>query len=475
MKRIARSIAFLISILSCFATLSGCEKNDAITLRVLVEESTYEAIGFHSQLNRWIAEFEAEHEGITIVLEQLPQDSESRNPMLQQIRSELMSGNGPDILILPNALSDQDALNPKKPLFNDVAQAMRNGLFSDLSDFYDQDDSLGTADLQEAVMDAGVVDGHRYVLPLRYDLPVVYVDKTAFSQTGLDAGVFESSVIGYMDAVTEMENGSYASNFRMHWIRFQFFFNFFPKLIDYDTGKVSLQKEDVSAFLRSYQDYWVRLLPALKSSALSQRPFYKYYCADGAYWTDTGNFLFIGSLQQGMETVTIARTKGIELDMYPIRATDGSIIADVTWYGAVSSGCKNKELAYEFLRAFLTEDFQWEKNLEDIYGIWQPAAYGWPVRAKGSVSALAEVIEKRTRLSFSANNREVNLEGIGDQEMPILGIHIDQARFSIPLEREFANALSALYDRHTQQATNIDIDQMAQDWLDKLQLHIDEG
>lgn len=472
-----RLVALILCFTLSFSVLSSCKENGPKRLRVLIDESDYDdTLGIHSQLNKWITQFEAEHEGVTVLLEVLPLDSKSRNPMIQQIRSELMSGNGPDVILMPNAYSDRAAAGSgQNPLINDVSLAMKNGLFLDISKYYDEDTELGTDKLQQTIMDAGVLGDARYVLPLRYDIPVMYVDKQAFSETGLSQDTFESNVIDLMNNVVAIDDNRTAANFRMHWIQPQFTMNFLPSLIDYDTGKVAVSKAELEVFFQSYQNYWVRLLHAFSNSALSNRPSFYQYLSDGDYWTDTGNFMFIGSMQQLVENVTIANIKNVELEMYPVRSMDGSIIADVTYYGAISAGCQNPELAYEFLRTFLTEDFQWERNLTDVRGAWKPAGYGWPVRSEGSYAALTESIWARSEWTFSNNVNKIPKEALLGNDCAILSTKIDSARFSIPLEHSFYRDLWTLYERETKTPSDVNIPQLAQKWLEKLQLHLDEG
>ena len=68
--------------------------------------------------------------------------------------------------------------------------------------------------------------------------------------------------------------------------------------------------------------------------------------------------MFVGGLDFAIHNAVIAKAEGVDLGIYPLRSTDGSVTADITFYGAVTSGCKNPELAYEFLRYFLTEESQ---------------------------------------------------------------------------------------------------------------------
>ena len=52
-------------------------------------------------------------------------------------------------------------------------------------------------------MEAGVVDGTRYVLPLRYDMPVIYAQDRALEEAGLDPAVLTRDLCTIMETVLE--------------------------------------------------------------------------------------------------------------------------------------------------------------------------------------------------------------------------------------------------------------------------------
>ena len=84
---------------------------------------------------------------------------------------------------------------------------MKNRLFLDVSKYYDADTEFSTDKLQQTIINAGVMGDSGYVLPLRYDIPVMYVDKQVFSETGLSQDIFESNVIDLMNGVVAIDNG----------------------------------------------------------------------------------------------------------------------------------------------------------------------------------------------------------------------------------------------------------------------------
>ena len=244
-------------------------------------------------------------------------------------------------------------------------------------------------------------------------------------------------------------------------------FNFFPQLIDYDTGEVTVTQEELAEYLRAWQACRTQARKVTDADGtLSISRDLLFYYGDNTfdYWAEEGNFASCTSLLLAADNLLQARTLGMEMDMYPMRAIDGSVVADVTLYGAVSSGCEYPEIAYEFLREFLGEGFQLQTGFRSDIDF-----YGWPVRTDGSVVPMCEVA-----MNF-VGKEAVNSENITDSEMPILDTQIDYVRFSIPLETEFGGAVGKLINRATGGAFPTDIDQLAADWIKKLQLHADEG
>ena len=468
-------ISLCVSILGC-GTYSQ-QENGGGALRVLIEQSdSDDSDGFYRQITLWIEEFEAAH-NVTVTLEVLPLDEGSRQPMVQKIRTEIMAGKGPDILLVPAVGSDIARVNGRTYLIEDVPLAMRKGLFYDISEFYDADTDLKTEQLQPAVMEAGVMDGARYVLPLRYDIPVFFVETDQFEKTGLSRELFDKNLFELMDCVIAMGNSYEAYNFRMHWIYPQFVMNAFSQVFDYDEGELVLTQEDLETFFQSYQNYWLRILYSVAYGDVPVRPILYQYLSNGEYWTkQTDSFLLIHSLQNALETVAIGKMNGATLETYPLRSVDGKIVADVTFYGAITAGCRNPELAYAFLRAFLTEDFQWERNLMGAGGkAWKLASYGWPVRTEGSVSALAEAVENRPLISYTTRKYPVAFAGLTEEDLSVVSCSVDAAQFPIALERDLWKTLWTLVDNKEKVPTDVDISQLAEEWIEKLRVHIEEG
>lgn len=181
--------------------------------------------------------YESTHESVTFELEVLPESGEERQSALEQLRVEIMSGNGPDLYLLPAGYMAPSG----ESLFSDVAQSMYSGLFMDISAYYNADDALQTEELSSPIMDAGTVGDKRYVLPLRYAFPVIYAGKASLEASGLDLETLSENAGDLFDAV--LEKGSPVWSFSALPAAYpSLLLNLLPNLYDYSTGKVLLEQ-----------------------------------------------------------------------------------------------------------------------------------------------------------------------------------------------------------------------------------------
>jgi ABC-type glycerol-3-phosphate transport system substrate-binding protein len=134
-----------------------------------------------------------------------------------------------------------------EPLFPDVELAMRNGLFYDVSKLYDADETLKKDSLNKKIMDSGVVDGKRFVLPLRYDIPVIYAENEYLERVGLDVDALNGDILSIMEAVYKTEAPYLAGGVLYDGL------SVFPSLIDYNSSTLSPDAKTLTAFLEYYQ------------------------------------------------------------------------------------------------------------------------------------------------------------------------------------------------------------------------------
>lgn len=489
MKNRTRRICAVM--LAVVLMLSGCGENAGgkdgkVTLRIVTEEigqsnRDWATPRLINQLSMLIIDYKESHENVDIVWEKIPFSGEARTAKLEQLRTELMAGKGPDVLILPGGsvlIGEMGVF--KEGLLPNVELAMRNGLFTDISEYYDADTELGKDSLNTTVMDAGVVDGARYVLPLRYDFPVACVNMDAFAQTGLSTDIFEGGIMTFMEASAQVENETACSMMVDYNMLFQE--NLLSQAIDYDEQKVIMTKDELANYAEVYLRYFakcrmidnnpehadMRMFGRLDLDTGNEIPWHNS-------WINSGHWMCVEPLDRTIHAVARAKSIEAELQMFPLRAADGKLTADVTLYGAVGAGCKNPDIAYDFLRQLLLEDFQWEKNTDADTAFVYLAAQGYPVRTKGSVSVLAQGLAEQIGFERTSLDRKQMLLSLTDADMPVLNASVDRVIFPISWYDDVDGGIKGAYLAEKNDKGKPDTDSLAEQWLKNLEWHLAES
>ena len=447
---------------------SGCGVQQSVEDATGAAESTdntlcifTENTAVYSLIEDVAREFEAEYEGVSIQLE-APPVGEGRTEYLEQLRVQIMAGKGPDIYILPveNTGSDQ--------IFPNVGMCMNNGIFKDISRYYDKDSELCKEDLVSAVMDAGVIDGARYILPLQYNFPVLYVDNGQLEKAKRN---LDECLNGMIDIVGTKGGTALAADysfayFSLHWL------NFLPELIDYEKLEVSISKKELADFLAQYRE----LMTMAGSSALRYAsPSYENYMSSGDFWALDGVSAHLGSLNSLLSNLQIAKATGTDLTVIPLSASDGSVAATVTYYGAIDANCNNPELAYRFLRRFLLAENQWNTAFAGQLS-------GWPVLTGNSWEEMNDVLWRSIRdLSFSAQDQKDRLSALRSVELTaedvsVLNTKIDVVHLPFAAKGDFMDRIdSQLNLARNPDAMSVDVAELAEEIIWELELHLAEG
>ena len=475
MRTKRRLLRFGAMVLLTLLLLPGCGGKQApggeeTTLWILTEQT--DATGMNGQAGAAIQAFEADHPGVKVNLEILESEEQARAAHLEQLRTQIMAGGGPDGYLLPTG-----TLLWQDPVFPDVAQAMHAGLFADLSAYYDADTELHTEALQQTVMEAGVIDGARYVLPLRYEVPVAYLDAEQLAASGLDREKMASGLYGFWEEVLGSGQRSWERTAYLEGISWQLL----PPIFDYEQETVCLSRQTLRTFLEREQQMAAILgLSGAGSVGLAQ------YWGGDIFFSETfpGK---VGDLSVGFSLAAIAKSRPQPIEMFALPDVEGKVAARITYFAAAGAGSRHLELVYEFLRLFLTEEAQWEQN-QRTSGLDFPAIphEGWPVRYSGAArvlwekcEAFYEPVEQQERLMGRNNTKHKRLLKVEltDADVPVLAEPIDRVIFpNEELNGIFSNHLAELNDWEAgNAATDVDLDQVAEDILTELEQYLAEG
>ena len=291
------------------------------------------------------------------------------------------------------------------------------------------------------------MDGKRYVLPLGYNMPVLYVDTDRARELGLDVEALSKwNLYELYDAVYERGDAASAwcAALGPPYMRF----SLFPNLFDYDGGKVTLTAEEVEA-------YFEKRAPLLELRKGYQPEGWTYHLfdflkGDTDFILNGKNLCYIGELSRAAEMLGIGKGTGGNISAVPLRSTNGSVVADITYWGAVGAGCKNPEDAYSFLRLFLQEEVQLQKGFgKDYPTVCHNLRQGWPVLSSGSGELMWKMALGRSGgMGTSAELRNAMLSLTFDDSdvQDLLSAEIDEVRFANPLEHEVPRLFADVED-----------------------------
>ena len=437
MKKYKYSLILLL--LDCAITLlTGCgNEKEAQTLWVVTEDSGQ--YGMNNIAEICMEKFNDAYPEVDFVFEELPIEEEKRESRLEQLRVEIMSGKGPDIYLLPSVNE------PYESLIVDVKQSMHNGFFTDVSQYYNADDSLQKDGFKEEIMEAGVLNGKRYVLPLRFDMPIYYVDESELNKYGLTTDIFLKGIQEIYEEIVYLENSTLAKGVLVEMNKDVL--NIFSELIDYEKNKVLVSREEVSSFSNLYKEI-VKLSERNVGENYNEDVLTSVtsYVLNNIYWGNQNMPVFGKnlSMSDAMSLITFGKIAGKELEMFPVRSVDGSVTAEITYWTAVGANCGHPELAYEFISMFLSEEAQWETTTEKVYKENPTLVLkGWPVLVEGSAMHLWKLYRNQYRgtlydgeTGWQVRKAKFLQSTLIDEDIPSLAWEIDVVHFSADFEMQ---------------------------------------
>ena len=465
------------------------KEDEPVTLKILSERTMWgdeartvsynKTSHFHEVLTPIIHWYEREHPNVEIEVENLPIAESTREQVIQQRRVALAAGEAPDIYLQPS-LSAIEFSSDYELIFKDPAQSMTNGWFADISGYYNGDEELHTEELHPAVMEAGVYQGKRYILPLWYSMEVYAVRKDA-EKAGEAAELMDQGIQKFLEARLDAPcwNDTYVGS---DWL-----LNYFPQVCDYKSEEVLLKQKELVDYLtvlsESHDQRWEYL-----GSLDGENGYVNQYSVSSFASGGAGAFSneevpsHTYSLERLLDAVAQAKFQEIEIDMVPVRATDGSLTANVSYWGAVSAGSEHKAWAYDFLRTLLTSQVQHGEPIRGSDGLAVNTSFdpyfvpGWPVRYKGYTQARWQyLVDQGGFLELPDEKRRYALGQmeLDDSDFPILDAEIDRVRIPGELDRMAYQQLGAMY--YQVDMAPADMEKAAGDFLRDMRYQLAEG
>ena len=346
--KVKRIIALGLAALLLLLPFTGCEKKtppepltydelnatDTLVLYVLEEQESI----FRSIAARFTAST-----GITPELFVVEGDLDVYQ---ERVAADLAAGSGPDVLFL----SYLDNL--------DVAKAVQNYNFLDLTEILATDPEFSEEDFVDGVFDAGKFNGRQYTVPQSFYLPFYLSSGTKFDI--LEDQGFEweeinttSEFMEEMGRLTPLveELPSFLRMMQSWNFASRFFQNSGIRLIDYDNGEVLPDAESLQTFMEGYKAYYPYDYDGTGVSWWENRG--AQYLLHGSYYFFNTNWS--QDLLQDIDEL-IEAGHGYELHIMPSQA--GDVVGRITGQMAINAATQNTLNAYKFIQYMLSEEEQ---------------------------------------------------------------------------------------------------------------------
>lgn len=237
-----------------------------------------------------------------------------------EIRTEIMSGGGPDVFVLACPVSENENISY---LFSNPEKVMESDLFLPLDEYMENAEYMKPEQWNQTILEAGRTEDGQVLLP-------VYYRYCAYMIPQKDVQGVEQPAS--WEEVYTSENPALKSTLGNHMWSSSFPF-LFGKLADYQKGELTFSKEELAA------------------------------CLDEALLFEESNTSTEESMEMGLTgwgDETFYSEVSASLEEEPVGFTlpnkDGGVTAMVTLYAAVNRNTEHPEEAFAFLDFMLSDE-----------------------------------------------------------------------------------------------------------------------
>ena len=338
MKKIISAFLILQLVFVLF-TFSGCHKNSTLNDSRCLKYYTYCEDSICDLINKYNKYCTVNYND-TYKIEIIKFDSEEE--MKLKMSTEIMAGEGPDIFSLSQKL-------PFEKLTDSKTIADVNELISEFS--YD----IGIDNCNSKIMDAGVIDGKRYFIPLSYSPDVFITTEETLNKYNLTSSEFSFKALSEKLSKNKKEYSLFGSADD----NIAFFYSFLDQYIDFNSGNTEFNSDKFSEDLDS-------IYSLIKNDTTDENVYYFLYenINNGAsiLYKEMPAFSII------VKTYSCLKYLGstpVFVNNYNM--DDDSISASIDVGIAVNDNCKNKEKLLPFIKYCLSCDVQKNMSEECMY------------------------------------------------------------------------------------------------------------
>lgn len=407
----------MVSLLLCslFAGCQSRETQDVPTgpLRVCIDTGFYEGYDYSYSSVRGGANTLTQSladRGLNVKMEIIPESGEERETTLQRIRTEIMSGEGPDVFLC-TCINTSVIDTTEATLFPFPERAMADGLFLPLDSYIENAQYMEMDKMHPVIIEAGKTDNGQMIMPISFTLPI-----TAYKEGEAELPPAETTFADIVNSDDPILWSTATYSYRQDNQMYCHFPYLFAELANYKTGELAVSEDDLLQVFKGISDLETNAasdeLPAHFSEQLS---------------FDTYKIQYGGEdLRQGIYDTT-------PQVMLPLYSQKGGVTALVNSFAAVNANTQQPENAFLVVDLILA-NFMCSNN--ELYTFF----------CQNSLPVHMEMGELRDYdSSVGRVTCPYRVKGHGSLEVPAFAAYskvreqISYARFYTLLDRELVN------------------------------------
>ncbi len=341
MKKRWLSLVLLLTFVLC-ALMSACDALQVTDSEQLtfycVGEGGDELYEFLKKYNKYCAVNDTFEDSVEFI------SFESYNEMNSALATELMAGGGPDILSLTQTYPFE--------------KLVRNKSLADIDEIvstYNAD--VDFSEFNENVMNSGVIDGKRLILPLYYRLNTLYTTEGKLSEFGIDP-----DTISFDSILEAYKNGKIDTYLINPYSAEVFYFSFIRQYMDFYEGTVDFESDE---FYNLAEDFKHAIL-----NGGSYTELLNYESEPTENWRepeDSSAYIFSANESNyyggSLTTYALDYLSALEYNqqpplLFPDFNRNGEITASIEVGFAINANCKKMDKVAKLIEYLLSDSSQ---------------------------------------------------------------------------------------------------------------------
>lgn len=336
-----KAVLIFLSMMLLCTSLTGCGDKKSAVINPTTELTIYLDVYSKGKLARTISEYKRVYPEVNLNLVDLSQlDIFEYNTKL---KNEVQSGKGPDVIDVSTMA------------FENAYKTVNSGVFCELAPLIEADEAFNLDDYNKVVMDAGVFDSKRYLMPITFKSPFLMTTQSILDETKID----RAKLTDIISIATEFDRYLAEGDKRIFKETRQWYMGLYQFLgldfADYSNASYNLDEELITQAAELFQRIYPQDKPVSDGMTFSStfdgfhdlstgQGLFKYY-----YWGDISSIVSNAAALVGTDEKPI---------FLPIKTADNKLQATVLDSVGINANSPNKKNAFNFIKTMLSDPVQ---------------------------------------------------------------------------------------------------------------------